>query len=167
MARWFAAGVIAGMVVTLVAGAAVGLHAQSQDDEVQQAAAQAGVDPTDLAGAVNSTQVDPYTYLQSTGELASPPGASSAGPPGQQTTPAASPRVDCIIRYESRGNASAVNPRTGAAGLGQFVKSTWATTPQGRAGLSVFDPVANRSAIGWMLSVGRAREFSVVTAGLC
>jgi len=75
--------------------------------------------------------------------------------------------VACIIAHESQGNPRAVNPRTGASGLGQFLTSTWRTTPQGRAGASVFDPVANRAAVQWMLDAGRAREFSVVTSGLC
>jgi hypothetical protein len=41
------------------------------------------------------------------------------------------------------------------------------TTPQGRAGLSVYDAAANRAAIQWMLDVGRAREFVAVTAYGC
>lgn len=82
------------------------------------------------------------------------------------SVPAASSRLErlaeCIIFRESRGYAGAVNPRSGASGLGQFLRSTWLSTPQGRAGLSVFDPVANRSAVLWMLSVGRGREFATI-----
>jgi hypothetical protein len=40
--------------------------------------------------------------------------------------------------------------------------STWRTTPQGRAGLSAYDPVAATAAANWMLSVGRAREWDAV-----
>jgi hypothetical protein len=76
-----------------------------------------------------------------------------------------SPLAECIIRRESQGNPNAVNPRTRAAGLGQFLPSTWLTTPAGAAGASVFDPVANRAMVNWMLSVGRGREF--VTIGGC
>lgn len=73
--------------------------------------------------------------------------------------------ADCIIARESRGNPNAVNRSSGASGLGQFLGSTWKSTPQGKAGYSVFDPVANRAAVIWMLSVGRGREF--VTIGGC
>ena len=75
---------------------------------------------------------------------------------------ALSRRVECIIQRESRGYALAVNPRRQASGLGQFLPSTWRTTPAGRAGLSVFDPAANRAMVRWMLEVGRGREFATI-----
>lgn len=71
-------------------------------------------------------------------------------------------RVACVIRLESHGDPDAVNPRSGASGLGQFLHSTWLTTPQGKAGLSVFDPVANMAAIYYMFAAGRAAEFDAV-----
>jgi|SRR5262252_2755069 len=76
-------------------------------------------------------------------------------------------RLDCIAYYESKGYAGAVNRSSGASGLYQFLPSTWRTTPQGRAGLSVFDPVAARNAARWMLEQGRAREWVPVLRGLC
>ena len=76
-------------------------------------------------------------------------------------------RLDCIAYYESKGYAGAVNRSSGASGLFQFLPSTWRTTPQGRAGLSVFDPVAARNAARWMLEQGRAREWVPVARGLC
>jgi hypothetical protein len=69
--------------------------------------------------------------------------------------------VACIVRVESRGDPNAHN-RSGAAGLGQFLPGTWASTPQGRAGLSVYNAAANRAAIQYMLDAGRAREFDAV-----
>jgi muramidase (phage lysozyme) len=69
--------------------------------------------------------------------------------------------VACIIGVESKGDPNAHN-RSGASGLGQFLPGTWASTPQGRAGLSVFNPAANRAAIQYMLDAGRAREFDAV-----
>jgi len=141
---------VGGLVCGLVLGTAVLIgHADDVQAEVAAAAAVAHVDPVDLAGAVASTGVDPYTYLRSTGEL--PP------LPGQSYTS----RVACIIRVESRGDPTAHN-RSGASGLGQFLPGTWASTPQGRAGLSVYNPDANRAAINWMISVGRASEFDAV-----
>jgi Transglycosylase SLT domain len=156
MAR-FVVGAVFGIVVGVVAGAAAGLHADDASAEVLEAAASAHVDPVDLAGAVNTVGVDAYTYLRSTGEL--PPLAVPRDP--VVPPPGYSARVDCIIRVESRGDPNARN-RSGASGLGQFLPGTWASTPQGKAGLSVFNGAANRAAIAWMLSVGRAREFDAV-----
>jgi hypothetical protein len=147
---------VGGLVCGLALGTLVLVgHADDVQAEVQQAAAVAHVDPTDLAGAVNTTGVDPYTYLRSTGELPPMPHDPPRPPPPE------SGRVACIIRVESRGDPSAHN-RSGASGLGQFLPGTWASTPQGRAGLSVYNPDANRAAINWMISVGRASEFDAV-----
>lgn len=154
MAR-FVAGLAAGVIITTLAGAALGIHAET--DEVEAAALEAHVDPQDLAGAVNSTGLPPREYLVAVGELVRAPTAP---------VPDALDRVVlCLERYESHGVASAVNPRSGASGPLQFLPSTWRTTPQGKAGLSVFDPIAARAAARWMLTVGRGREFS--TRGLC
>ena len=133
--------------------------AVTPDEETTVLAASVGVDPVALQGAVNSTGVAPAAYLASEG-LLDPPATHAPAPAPS------SPRVACIIRVESRGNPSARN-RSGAAGLGQFLPSTWATTPQGKTGLSVYDPAANTAAITWMISVGRAREFVAVSAGYC
>lgn len=76
-------------------------------------------------------------------------------------------RLDCLSFYESHGNPSATNPTSKAAGEFQFLWSTWATTPQGRAGLSPYDPLAARNAARWMLNQGRAHEWVPVQRGLC
>jgi hypothetical protein len=68
--------------------------------------------------------------------------------------------MDCLSWAESRNVPTAVNPRSGASGLFQFLLSTWMTTPQGRAGYSRFDPVASREATRWMIGQGRGREWS-------
>jgi hypothetical protein len=164
VARTFVAGALFGAVVATVLGAAAGLHADGAAEDVAHAAELAGVDVQDLQGAVNSVGVDPYTYLRSTGELPPLPPQSYTS---QSYTSQSSARAACIISHESQNNPRAVNPRSGASGLGQFLSSTWKTTPQGRAGLSVFDPAANRAAVEYMLAAGRAGEFQVVTSGLC
>jgi hypothetical protein len=158
----FVAGLVLG--VALATGIMIS-HADDVDAEVSYAAAAAHVDPTDLRGAVNSTGLDPWQYLRATGEFEASHAPATGHPP--PTERPSTVRVDCIIAHESHGNAGAVNPRSGASGLGQFLLGTWLSTPQGRAGLSRFDPAANRAAITWMLQVGRAREFAVVGAGLC
>jgi Transglycosylase SLT domain len=156
----------AGLVLGLALGTAVLVgHADDVSAEVQAAAVAAGVDPVKLQGAVNSTGEDPWLYLRGVGELDSPPSPAprSVPPP---LAPAVSARVACIIRVESRGDPTARN-RSGASGLGQFLPSTWASTPQGKAGLSVFNPAANTAAIAWMVDNGRAREFDAVRYGGC
>lgn len=66
-----------------------------------------------------------------------------------------SDRVDqalAIIDCESNGNPSAENPYSGAAGLFQFLPSTWASTAPnaGYGGASVFDPEANVASAAWL-----------------
>ena len=55
-------------------------------------------------------------------------------------------------------SARALNSSSGAAGLFQFVPSTWASTPYAR--FSVWSPYANALAAGWMHAHGRAGEWS-------
>lgn len=154
MAR--ASAFVAGMALGLALGTLVVVgHADPASAEVSAAAEAANVSVPDLLGAMDSTGVgDPWVYLRSVGEL------PALRPPPPRVV--SSPLVECIIRAESRGDPNAVNPRSHASGLGQFLPSTWRTTPQGRSGLSVFDPAANRSAVAWMISVGRASEFSTL-----
>jgi hypothetical protein len=86
--------------------------------------------------------------------------------PEAEVAPEPAPRdwvdrvMDCLSWAESRNVSTAVNPRSGASGLFQFLLSTWMTTPQGRAGYSRFDPVASREATRWMIGQGRGREWS-------
>jgi hypothetical protein len=76
--------------------------------------------------------------------------------------------TDKIIRYESGGNPGAVNPLSGAAGLGQFMPNTWAefvaAHPQKFQGMTpdqiqkaAFNPVIAREAIEWYNGVNRQR----------
>jgi len=146
-------------VVLVVAGGL--LLGALQGDPVPVWAESVGVDPADLQGALNSTGVDAYTYLLHEG-LIDPP--APVRPPLNAAMEA---RLDCIQRVESHNVASATNRQSGAAGLFQFLPGTWRSTPEGKAGLSPYDPVAARSAARWMLSQGRAREWVAVTAGGC
>jgi hypothetical protein len=76
-------------------------------------------------------------------------------------------RLDCVIQHESRWTADEVNPRSGASGLAQFLRSTWLSTPQGKAGQSVFDPYANIDGAAWLaINVGWS-QWTVVTFGYC
>ena len=63
-----------------------------------------------------------------------------------------------IAKCESGYNPHAVNP-SGASGLFQFMPSTFAKSPPGRAGGSIWDPVANSQAAAWVYSQGRQGEW--------
>lgn len=134
---------------------------QSVEDAVFQVlAAEARVDVTALREASAMTGLPPLEYLRMTGELA-------PVPPPPSLDPAIERRLDCISWHESRHTPSARNPLSGAAGQYQFLLSTWRSTPQGRAGLSPYDPVAAREAARWMIAQGRIREWVPVQLGLC
>jgi len=79
--------------------------------ELDDAAAQAGVDPTDLAGAVNSTGLEPVPYLRAVGELPTPQPAVPFGSVW-----------DRLAQCESGGNWHIDAYHDG--GL-QFLPSTW------------------------------------------
>jgi surface rod structure-forming protein G/transglycosylase-like protein with SLT domain len=63
---------------------------------------------------------------------------------------------------ESRYNPSAINARSGASGLFQFMPATWAANSvrAGYAGASVFDPVASANVAAYMFSRGQAGQWS-------
>lgn len=64
-----------------------------------------------------------------------------------------------IARRESNYDPRAQNP-SGAAGLFQFMPSTFAKSPPGQAGKSIWDPLANAEAAAWMYTLGRQNEWS-------
>jgi hypothetical protein len=64
-----------------------------------------------------------------------------------------------IARRESNFDPRAENP-SGASGLFQFMPSTFAKSPPGQAGKSIWDPVANAEAAAWMYAQGRQNEWS-------
>ena len=63
---------------------------------------------------------------------------------------------------ESHYNPLAVNARSGAAGLFQFMPATWAANSvrAGYAGASVFDPVASANVAAFMFARGQAAQWS-------
>ncbi|MGH7911601.1 MAG: transglycosylase SLT domain-containing protein [Candidatus Dormibacteraceae bacterium] len=70
----------------------------------------------------------------------------------------------CIAEHESGDDPNAQNP-SGASGLFQFMPSTFAATPQGQAGESIWDPTANAEAAAWKYSQGGQSAWS--TNGMC
>ncbi len=63
-----------------------------------------------------------------------------------------------VAKCESGYNPNAQNP-SGASGLFQFMPSTFAGTPEGKAGQSIWDPAASAAAAAWMYSQGRQAEW--------
>lgn len=81
-------------------------------------------------------------------------------------------RVDealAIIGCESKGDPEAVNPYSGAAGLFQFLPSTWATTAPlaGFAGYSALDPEANIASAAWLANRYQELGYPYWTAWNC
>ena len=60
----------------------------------------------------------------------------------------------CVAERESNFDSLAVNPATGAAGVFQFIPSTWTSLSQlaGRGGASVFDARANVAVAAWTVA---------------
>jgi hypothetical protein len=60
----------------------------------------------------------------------------------------------CVAERESNFDPLAVNPSTGAAGVFQFIPSTWASLSElaGRGGASVFDARSNVAVAAWTVA---------------
>jgi hypothetical protein len=122
-------GAVFGLVVGVVGGAALGLHAADPEagsnEQIKHAASDAGVDAMDLAGAVNSTGLDPYVYLRSVGELEH---AVTARPPVVAVSPPVVPPAvsvfDRLVQCEANGNWHA-NTGNGFFGGAQILLTTW------------------------------------------
>jgi hypothetical protein len=145
-------------------------------------AADADVDPMELQGAVNTLHLQGEQaireYLYDTGDLARPePPPAPVLSLGLRayayaTYPGTAWCIEKIVQVESGGwytrgwNSIPVGRRAEhASGLGGFLPSTWASTPQ--AGRSIWDGYAQIDAINWMLKVGRGKEFAAVLWGRC
>jgi hypothetical protein len=105
-------------------------------------------EPTQDEVASSGALVDPRSYLYA-------------------QAPDLAPRLDCIITGESGWDPLQVNVRTHAAGLAQFLPSTWAATPQGQLGESPFEPQANIDAAIWLARTKGWRQWQVYTDGFC
>jgi hypothetical protein len=147
-------GFVAGVIVATVAGAALQLHAATAED-VQAPAAEAGVDPTELAGVVNTLQVDPRVYLRSEGLL-------ERAPPPPVSVPV-NARVECIIARES-GGANIANRRgSGAVGVAQYMVPTFQAHARemGHTDWSPWVPEQARAVAAHDLAMGRRSQWTV------
>lgn len=96
--------------------AVLAVHPARASSDVEDVATEAGVDPDDLRGAVNSTGLPPDEYLYRVGEMARPV------PP----ITGAIAQADCIIEAESRTRDVPNARGSGADGYGQYMPGTWA-----------------------------------------
>lgn len=82
-------------------------------------------------------------------------------------------RALCLMGYESGGNPNAKNPRSTAAGLFQFLRSTWdqivpaSITGGSYASGRVYDPEANIAAAAWLRDAVGWSSWSPYQRGLC
>ncbi len=65
-----------------------------------------------------------------------------------------------VARCESHLDPNIVNPASGTSGLFQFMPSTFAFTPNGKAGANIFDPWQNADAAGWMWANGMRHHWA-------
>src|SRR5215471_5927253 len=121
MAR--ATAFVGGLVLGVVLGTAVMVsHADPASADVQAAAEQANVEPSELLAAMDSTGIgDPFRYLRAVGEL-SPLAALPSRPASSPTAPALI--WDRLAACESTSNWHA-NTGNGFLGGLQFTLSTW------------------------------------------
>lgn len=109
------------------------------------------------------------------GDWLTDPGSGSAPAPDSGSQPSGmvqiiydaadrwgQPRADMlrVARCESNLDPRAVNASSGASGLFQFMPSTFAFTPNGKAGQNIFDPVASADAAGWMWANGMRNHWA-------
>ena len=78
----------------------------------------------------------------------------------------------CLIAAESGGNQDALNPRSSAAGLFQFLRSTWNSVPKSVSGGSyesgrVYEPEPNIAAAAWLERRSGWTQWSPYNRGLC
>lgn len=143
-----------GIVVGVLAGAAGGTHAANGE----------GMGGGDLTG--QGTDEGPVG--SSASEVEAVPSPAPQPDSAADLTVEAPAQVrdwidrclDALAWAESRNNPRAVNPRSGASGLLQFLPSTFRGTPQGRAGLSIWDVSVQRAAGRWMINQGRLHEWT-------
>jgi hypothetical protein len=166
MAR-LAIGISIGIVVAVVGMAALGLHAAqtetADDADLLAAAQEAGVDPTDLQGAMLTTGLPAREYLYATGELTrpkppAPPGWPFAGPVAQ--------RIFCIEAIESHHGAAMFNPQPWHGEHAQGYLGWLPSTAQ-RWGVQIGNRASEWDGAARMLAAGAGRQFYGVAAGLC
>jgi len=129
---------------------------QAQQQAAAQAAQQRAAAATPAPPSSTSSSVPPASggSVQAIIEAAFAPLGSTAQQWGL-----------CIAYHESGDNPNAIQPGPGGAeGLFQFEPGTWATTPEGQAGDSIFDATASSEAAAWEYSRGNYNAWTTNAA---
>jgi hypothetical protein len=163
MAR-LAVGVVLGIVVTWVAGAALRTHAE--DEDTAALADQAGVPVDDLAGALASQPgVSGPEYLQFLGLTTPTQGADLGGAVvgGRGWQAPAGSRLACIEAKESGGANVANRGGSGAVGVMQYMPGTFRAhaAEMGHFDWSPWTPWQARAVAAHDLALGRRAQWSV------
>jgi hypothetical protein len=174
MAR-LAIGAAIGIFIGVVVGAALNIRAEEEPTpETVEAAAAAGVDPMDLQGAANTTQLSPWVYLYAVGELAPPRPPVFRPLPGLATLAYIAAhsrygvRAACVARIESSGGLRMWN----AAPWGRFGEHAqswfgWLPSTAASVGVRLGDLDSEIAGFDRMLDRGRGREYAGITWGTC
>lgn len=154
-----------GMAVGVVAGAALGLHAeQLPTEETTAVAEEVGISAWDLQGAVNTTGLEPREYLYEVGELArsTPPAPVCDWP----ICGALGQRIWCIEGIESAHGAAMYNP---VSWRGEHAQGWlgWLPSTAARWGAQIGNRWSEWMAAVAMLQRGAGSQFFGVAAGIC
>lgn len=136
-------------------------------DDVQSVADNNGVDATDLAGAVNTTGLDPKTYLCKIDGVGCPKISPLNYPAYIGANSRYGQRAVCVSRIETGSWTAFYNPiavgREHAQSFFGWLPSTFYSVSQGPLGnLDVEIRAFDR-----MLDLGRGREFYGINRGIC
>jgi hypothetical protein len=123
-----------------------------QQDALRKRAEESTLDAGSAGGSTNSSPVPdpPAPTLAPPRRVVIALVRDRFAPLGEETTDVAL----CVAERESNFDPLAVNPATGAAGVFQFIPSTWASLSAlaGRGGASVFDARSNVVVAAWTLA---------------
>jgi soluble lytic murein transglycosylase-like protein len=144
--------------VLLLSTATPALADDSIPEDVAVAAAEAGVEPINLLGAVYSTGLPPREYLYLSGELEPP-----YSPPQNVRPTGADVRVACIEAKESGGANVANRHGSGAVGVMQYMPRTFArgAAEMGHPEWSPWNPAQARAVAAHDLALGRRAQWAV------
>lgn len=154
-----------GMAVGIVAGAALGLHAEPWPTEDTIAVAdEVGISAWDLQGASNSTGLEPRDYLYQVGELTRPmpPIVACSWP----ICGALGQRIWCIEGIESHHGIALYNP---VPWRGEHAQGWlgWLPSTAARWGAQIGNRWSEWLAAAAMLQRGAGSQFFGVATGRC
>lgn len=141
--------ILATALLAMTASQAYATADTDNDAELETVAALAGVSVDDLAGASDTTGLDPREYLYRVGELARPV--------------VTNPRVECLIAKESGFRDVPNRQGSGATGWGQYMPGTWRahTLEMGMPWLNIHSLPDVRQVMEYDLSRGRRSQWTV------